>query len=131
MKIVINKCYGGYGLSTEAVLRYAELKGITLYAEKTSLVTHFYTVPVEEYKKIAAKAAETRNYDELEDLYFSERLNIERDDPLLVQVVEELGEESWGDCAELHVVEIPDGVEWQINEYDGMEHIAESHRTWG
>jgi hypothetical protein len=129
MKIVINRCYGGFGLSTEAVLRYAELKGITLYAEKDSFLTHFYTVPVEEYKKLAAKADKTRDYSKLNNLYFTYR-EIERDDPLLVQIVEELGEDSWGDCAELRVVEIPDDVEWEINEYDGMESIAESHRTW-
>ena len=27
-------------------------------------------------------------------------------------------------------VEIPDDVEWQIEEYDGTEHISEKHRTW-
>jgi hypothetical protein len=32
--------------------------------------------------------------------------------------------------AELEVVEIPDDVEWIIVDYDGMEHIAEKHRTW-
>jgi hypothetical protein len=30
----------------------------------------------------------------------------------------------------LRIVEIPDGVEWHISEYDGIEHIAENHRTW-
>jgi hypothetical protein len=42
-----------------------------------------------------------------------------------------MGEASWGDCAELAVVEIPDGINWHIGEYDGIEHIAENHRTWG
>ena len=27
-------------------------------------------------------------------------------------------------------VSIPDDVEWQIEEYDGMEWVAEAHRTW-
>jgi hypothetical protein len=35
-----------------------------------------------------------------------------------------------GDFAELKVVEIPDDVQWQIEEYDGKEWIAEKHRTW-
>jgi hypothetical protein len=56
---------------------------------------------------------------------------IERNDPLLVQVVEELGEKANGSCAELTVIEIPDDVEWHVAEYDGYEHIAENHRTWG
>lgn len=50
MKVVINACYGGFGLSHEAVLRYAEIKGITLYVEPTkySIVPHaYYTVPKE------------------------------------------------------------------------------------
>ena len=30
-EIVINKCYGGFGLSHKAIMRYAELKGFELY----------------------------------------------------------------------------------------------------
>jgi hypothetical protein len=30
----------------------------------------------------------------------------------------------------LEIVEIPDDVEYTIEEYDGLEHIAEKHRTW-
>lgn len=55
----------------------------------------------------------------------------ERNDPDLVAVVEELGEAANGRFSKLRVVEIPDGVEWQIEEYDGLEWIAEKHRTWG
>ena len=35
-----------------------------------------------------------------------------------------------GDYSELKVVEIPDGVNWYIEEYDGLEHVTERHRTW-
>jgi hypothetical protein len=44
--------------------------------------------------------------------------------------VESLGALANGYCAELKVVEIPDGVEWSIHEYDGSEWVAEAHRTW-
>lgn len=58
----------------------------------------------------------------------------ERHDPKLIQVVEELGGEyrkgASGACAELRIVEIPDGTEYTIEEYDGNEHIAEKHNTW-
>jgi hypothetical protein len=56
--------------------------------------------------------------------------DISRDDPVLIEVIEELGDAANGDCAELAIVEIPDDVEWEISEYDGREHVAEKHRTW-
>jgi hypothetical protein len=49
---------------------------------------------------------------------------------MLVKVVEDLGIESFGFAANLKIVEIPDDVDWEVMEYDGMEHIAEKHRTW-
>jgi hypothetical protein len=131
MKIVINRCYGGFGLSPKAVMRYAELKGFTLYQDdSSSLVTSFYKVPVDEYKNMYSEAVKSKDYSHINGLYFSER-NIDRDDSVLVQVVEELGEEAWGKYAELAVVEIPDDVQWEIDEYDGMERVAERYRTWG
>jgi hypothetical protein len=30
----------------------------------------------------------------------------------------------------LAIVEIPDDVQWIIEENDGMEWVAEKHRTW-
>ena len=61
---------------------------------------------------------------------FTNDIQIKRNDPILVQIVEELGEDADGRFAELRVVEIPDDVQWQIEEYDGKEWIAEKHRTW-
>lgn len=55
---------------------------------------------------------------------------IPRDDEHLVAIVLTMGEEADGGCAELKVVSIPDDVEWQIEEYDGLEWVAEKHRTW-
>lgn len=54
-----------------------------------------------------------------------------RDDPMLVACVEALGSKADGSCAKLKVVEIPADVNWKISDYDGVEHIAEVHRTWG
>ena len=61
------------------------------------------------------------------DWYFTD---IERDDPMLVQVIEEYGPLANDRCSELRIVEIPADVQWEIAEYDGYEHIAEKHRTW-
>jgi len=56
--------------------------------------------------------------------------DLTRDDPQLVECVETLGEEAGGRFATLQVVEIPEDVEWEVMEYDGMEWVAEEHRTW-
>jgi hypothetical protein len=56
--------------------------------------------------------------------------SIKRDDTDLVVVVEELGAKANGTFAELKIVEIPEDVNWEIDEYDGTECVAEVHRTW-
>ena len=58
------------------------------------------------------------------------RWEVKRDDPMLIRVIEELGQRANGQFANLKIVEIPDEVEWQIEEYDGSEWVAEKHRTW-
>lgn len=50
--------------------------------------------------------------------------------PALIEVINHLGPEANGPHANLKIIEIPDDVDWEINEYDGLEHIAERHRTW-
>ena len=55
---------------------------------------------------------------------------IERNDPVLIKVVEALGEKANGTFAELKIVEIPDGTDWEIDEYDGSETIHEKHKSW-
>jgi len=141
MKVVINKCYGGFGLSHAAVMRYGELKGMTLYPEKHPTypsLTTYWTVPPESrlapLSNGAFYAATQEERIESNRKYSQQTLDervIARDDPALVQVVEELGKKASGRCASLQVVEVPDDVSWEIDEYDGMEHVAESHRTWG
>ena len=56
--------------------------------------------------------------------------DIARDDPVLVAIVRELGVDADGDYAALKIVEVPYGVDWTIEEYDGTEWVAEKHRTW-
>ena len=137
MKVLINSCYGGFGLSEAAMMRYAELKGLTLYPESSSggLCTTYFTVPpdqrVKELENWSSQSLEARKaYNEAYNRQHICDRNIERNDPLLVQVVEELGEKASGRFASIQVVEIPDDASWEISEYDGMEHVAETHRTW-
>ena len=136
-KIVINACFGGFGLSEEAMRAYAARKGLTLYPEKEVLFTRYWTVPPEQ--RVAqvsdeqwAKMSKTERAEHdkmyvsqiIDDIYFS------RDDPDLVVIVEELGKQANGLHANLKVVEIPHDAIWEIADYDGLEHVAEVHRTW-
>lgn len=50
-----------------------------------------------------------------------------RHHPILVQVVEELGEEASGDCADLQIAEV-DGI-YRIIEYDGYEDVETPDTT--
>ena len=110
-KVVINRCYGGFGLSDIAFERYLDLKGI-------------------KYRIGTAKGFDgRRTYETPEGDYLS-YLTIDRDDPILVKVVEELKDRANGLYSELKVVEVPDDVEWDIEDYDGIEWVAEKHRTW-
>ena len=52
-----------------------------------------------------------------------------RTHPLVVQVVEELGTAASDHLSDLRVADVPDGVDYRIEAYDGLEHIAEG-RTW-
>ncbi len=48
-EIVINKCFGGFGLSHKAIMRYVKLKGIKLYVEKGEYsFNSYYKVPPSE-----------------------------------------------------------------------------------
>jgi hypothetical protein len=62
---------------------------------------------------------------------FGDAFDRDRTNPDLVRCVETLGSAA-SENADLKVVEIPDDVEWQIDDYDGSESIHEvhSHRSW-
>jgi hypothetical protein len=35
-----------------------------------------------------------------------------------------------GGNANIKIVEVPEDVDWEIADYDGVEWVAEKHRTW-
>ena len=144
-EVVINNCFGGFSLSPEATLRLYEL------GAKIDIT------PVEEYWKadrdpesICGYARNLREWREYlanpeegkrkgifvsvispDEKYVLCARDIKRDDPLLIQVIEEMGEKANGACAELKIVEIPADAAWQIDEYDGSETVREPSRSWG
>lgn len=137
MKVVINRCFGGFGLSEKAIRRYLEIKGQKVWIEPDKWGNTYWLVAPEDRTvrkeghdfysmSIDDRVEHNRKLDK-ETFYHG---NVGRDDPVLIQVVEELGKEANGNYAKLEIVEIPDDVDWELDEYDGMEHIAEKHRTW-
>ena len=71
-------------------------------------------------------AAAAARYAELKGGDVSRR-DIPRHDPVLVQVVEEMGADANGLCAELAIKEIPEGSAYRIEEYEGKEVVYPRH----
>ena len=137
MKVVVNHCFGGFGLSHEAALLYAKLKGFDIYAyTREDRTDGNYYRRVKPFEKcycpcyLKQDVGDSPSSEALNAVEWLSSYDIERDDPALVQAVEQLGDKADGDHAKLAVVEIPDDVAWFIDEYDGMEYVAEKHRTW-
>lgn len=119
MKVVINGCYGGFGISLAGAKRMAELGHEGARKE------------VAEYEaKASGETALSGLEKKLGHQWYGSFCDTERHDPALVQMVEEMGAVGGGDFSDLRIAEIPDGVSYIIEEYDGIEHVAESHRTW-
>lgn len=140
MKIVINKCYGGFSLSHEGMLEYCAQKGIKVYPEENtefkSLGPTYWTKPASERPKPikdwhSASSEERRAYNEAYSECSIYCRDIERTDPALVATVEKIGDKASGSLAKLKVVDIPDGKKWFIDDYDGVETVHEEHETWG
>ena len=140
-KVVINDCFGGFGLSKTACQRYWDIKGTQVWIEDDTRFASMelftvWLVPPEERIESKEESFYEMSMDERKD--YNEKYSLQtwcaheigRDDPTLIRVVEQLGAAANGSHAELRIVEIPDGVNWYIEEYDGNEHVAERHRTW-
>ena len=109
-KIVYNGCFGGFGLSQAAVRRYLEIKGIPFTEEKSEY----------SFRDVRFRIG-TSVTDDPE--YFYDFSIEDRTDPILVQVVEELGDAANGDCADLCIRELEAGTKYRLQEYDGSEWI--------
>lgn len=134
MKIVVNRCFGGFSLSAEATKEYYKRKGKECYFFNDDYETRqMIPIDIEEadffYSVYSVPNPNDYKKEEFRDIYLTNRPE-DRTDPDLIAVVELLGEEANGSCAELAVVEIPDGVDYEIQEYDGWETIHEQHRSW-
>ncbi len=135
MKIVINRCYGGFSISPKAIKRLAELNGRECYffTHDRHDYTIYIPVPLEKINRnsyVTAFDISNPNNTHDTDSHYLTSCPDDRTDSKLIQVIEELGNEANGDCAELHILEIPDNIDYEIEEYDGKEWVAEKHNTW-
>lgn len=140
MKIVINKCFGGFGLSKDAIIELHRLKDP--HIEEITPKEYFGD---EEYSK--SEEYRKQHYDTcglpLVDgkiLLDNHRCDYNakkgeeyspRACKLLVFVVNKLKEKANGKCAKLEIVKIPKDIKFEIDEYNGVETIHEKHRSWG
>jgi len=151
MKVVINKCYGGFSLSKKAVVMLAEMNGRKAYfftggcdrpyrpisIEDGSLFWTAFDIPnpnevlgSEPSWSNRSDEAHKKFNEEYSAHFIESGRDIDRSDPRLIRIVETLGVEANGSCAQLEIVEIPDDVKFAIEEYDGIEWVSEEHRTW-
>jgi hypothetical protein len=138
-KIVINNCYGGFGLSEEAQLILYSMKSRII---KSDTPKQYYGGNNKDY--LLSRDWKKAYEDDLKSpvglrpvvapdgriLYVDHYGDKYRTDKKLINVVEEMGEMVNGRFSNLKIVGIPDGVKWQIDDYDGMETIHEKHRVW-
>jgi hypothetical protein len=148
MKLVKNDCYGGFSLSPSAYKFIADELGkeifffeltedekeITLKEAEKTMSFYVYTVrnprdyklEVPDKDGLYTSANERAERISLPD--YSDYENRTR--PELVKAVEVLGEKANGRFADLVIIEIPDDIEYDIDEYDGIETVHELHRSW-
>ena len=138
-KVILNKGYGGFQVSAKAHKLYAERLGKKLfyyvgeyshderevqytrvsYEEFLKKKTLFYFYSLKDLGDFISKDIVREDSDSELDLD-----EHHREDPLLIQIVEELGEEASGWAGTLKVVEIPDELangNYMIDDYDGWE----------
>jgi hypothetical protein len=150
MKILINKCYGGFSLSPLAVSEIAARQGkecyffswdfgnepmkpITMDEATSAGRWHAFTVPNPKDYRLNERDADGsfKSANERSKQISLDSRPDNRHDPDLVAVVEAIGcEKASGISAELKIIEIPDGTDYEINDYDGMESVHQKHESW-
>ena len=135
MKIVINKCYGGFGLSHEAVLELIKMNSplIRKWTEK-----EYFGNSSRRPEKLLDFGDGFKAEAWLPTFFSSDGFvyttdndhSIEfRTHPDLIAVVEELGDKANGTHAALKIINIP-MTDVYIDEYDGMEKVNQNHASW-
>jgi len=97
-QIVLNRCYGGFSLSKQAWELYLQAKGL----------------PCSRWDWGHPMDAQGCHYPDPE-----------RDDPVLIDIVEKLGNNASGQCSNLEVATVT--VTIDLSNFDGKESVASAH----
>ena len=122
-QIAISACFGGFGISTAGTLLLRELENP--WALRSVLKGEYYPKQKMLSGRIVGPTPSDYDYNSYCD-------EIPRDDQDLISLIQLCDSPFMsGSYCKLKIVEIPNDVAYHIHEYDGFEHVAENHRTWG
>jgi hypothetical protein len=135
-KVILNKCFGGFGLSKDAYELYAKKKGISVFRyTQENLKKEIYTYATDDNRTFDfyfTKDFGDNVYISDEDFkkYFLKLDEKFREDKTLIEVVEELGEKANVFYSNLKIAEIPDDLDYVIDNYDGIETLHQKVKEW-
>ena len=106
-KVVLNSCFGGFGLSKDAIQMLIDKYGLDIDSDYGYVDNDDFGI--------------------VDDNYEAYRM-----DKRLISVVKKLGvDKASGSHAELRIVAVPDDVVdihgWYVHDYDGVESVHQSH----
>lgn len=111
-KVVLNRSAGVFSLSAIAINEILSRKGDVVDLRVLQMNS------IKTYRQMRRP------------VLISDMLMIDRDDPVLVSIVEEFGSLASGAEAELAVVRIPGNLDWAIRDVCGIEFISAGKRVW-
>lgn len=136
MKVVISRCYGGFGISIEAQKDLINM-GCEHIIKGAANIDEYFGKHIETLDD-KLKYDTPRQHMKFCEIYIDidKRLvyhpdSISRECLHLIKLIKDKGSEYVsGQNANLQIVEIPDDICYEIDQYDGFESIEECHRSW-
>lgn len=119
MKIVINQCRGQFDLSELAIAHYAKRAGIALF-----MVRDYETILGKKYRQnLYYTKAKEKRVDKNDGLWSIK--SIKRNDPILIDIINELGNKCNSSYSKLIVFDVDSSKKWKITANDGFEKLEE------